>query len=86
MKKRVLTTSITPNEVLFVGASITVQSSEALDTQSAQGGIVVDGMRGRVQVARGGKSATWSSEQALTPRTSHAAFAWPPDQALPRNC
>ncbi|CAN5621130.1 hypothetical protein BH20VER1_BH20VER1_04940 [soil metagenome] len=67
MRKRALTTSVAPNEVLFGGASITVQSTEALDHRSAQGGIVVEGIRGRVAVARGGKRATWSSEQTLTP-------------------
>jgi Subtilase family len=67
MKKRTLTTGVTPNEVLFAGSPITVQSSEPLDAKSAQGGIVVQGVRGRVQVARGGKSATWSSEETLAP-------------------
>jgi len=65
--RRELTVSVTPNEVLFPGASIVVEARRALDPRSAQGGIVVHGVRGQVKLSRAGRVASWSQEEALLP-------------------
>lgn len=57
--------NITPNEIVFRDATIAVESRYPLDPESAQGGLVVRGVRGRVRLSRGGKVATWSSEGGL---------------------
>jgi hypothetical protein len=68
MKKlQTLTVSITPNEILFPSSEIIIQSREPLDAKTAQAGIVVRGVRGRVQLARGGRSASWSPNETLKP-------------------
>ena len=64
---RELTVSVTPNEVLFPGASIVVEARVALDPRSAQGGIVVHRVRGQVKLSRAGRVASWSPEEALLP-------------------
>ena len=62
-----LSTNVTPNEVVFSSASIVVESRYPLHPDSAQGGLVVRGVRGRVRLSRGGRMATWSSEKGLPP-------------------
>jgi hypothetical protein len=66
-RRRELAVNVTANEVLFPGASIVVEARRALDRRSAQGGIVVHGVRGNVRVSRRGRVATWSSEEDLAP-------------------
>ncbi len=62
-----LSTNVTPNEIVFATASIVVESRYPLHPDSAQGGLVVRGVRGRVRLSRGGRRATWSSEKGLPP-------------------
>lgn len=62
-----LTVNVMPNEVLFPDVSIVIESPESLDPESAQGGIVVRGVRGQVALSRKGRIATWSAEGALPP-------------------
>jgi hypothetical protein len=62
-----LSTNVTPNEIVFSTASIVVESRYPLDPKSAQGGLVVPGVRGRVRLSGGGRMATWSSEKGLPP-------------------
>ena len=62
-----LTVNISPNEVLFPNASIVIEARDALDLQSAQGGIVVRGVRGAVTFSRAGRVARWAPEGALAP-------------------
>jgi hypothetical protein len=62
-----LSTNVTPNEIVFSAASIVVESRYPLDPDTAQGGIVVRGVRGRVRLSRGGRMATWCSEKGLPP-------------------
>lgn len=65
--RREVTTTLMPNEVLFPDASIVIESRRALDPQSAQGGIVVDGVRGQVKLSRAGRVARWTPEETLAP-------------------
>jgi hypothetical protein len=65
--RRGLTPSITPNEVLFPDTSLVIEARGALDPQSAQGGIVVRGVRGTVKLSRAGRVANWAPEVALAP-------------------
>jgi subtilisin family serine protease len=62
-----LTTNVTPHEIVTSSASITVDSVYSLDPDRVQGGIVVQGIRGRVRLARGGRSATWTCNKGLPP-------------------
>ena len=62
-----LSTNVTPNEIVFSTASIVVESRYPLDPDTAQGGLVVRGVRGRVRLSRGGRMATWSAEKGLPP-------------------
>ena len=62
-----LSANVTPNEIVFSRASIVVESRYPLDRESAQGGLVVRGVRGRVRFSRGGRVATWLSERGLPP-------------------
>ncbi len=66
-RAKTLITSITPNEVLFPDSEIVVESREPLDPKSAQGGIVVRGVRGQVRLARSGAVASWSCGDQLSP-------------------
>ena len=56
-----------PNEILFPDSSIVIESSDSLDPESAQGGIVVHGVRGQVNLSRKGRVATWSTKGGLLP-------------------
>ena len=62
-----LSTNVTPNEIVFSTASIVVESRYPLDPDTAQGGLVVRDVRGRVRLSRGGRMATWSAEKGLPP-------------------
>lgn len=62
-----LSTNVTPNEIVFAGAAIVVESRYPLDPDSAQGGLVVRGVRGRVRLSRGGRVATWQAGKSLPP-------------------
>jgi hypothetical protein len=62
-----LSTTLTPNEIVFSTASIAVESRYPLDPDTVQGGLVVRGVRGRVRLSRGGRMATWSAEKGLPP-------------------
>jgi hypothetical protein len=62
-----LSANLTPNEIVFPGASIAVESRYPLDPDSVQGGLVVMGVRGRVRLSRGGLRATWTAGKALPP-------------------
>jgi len=62
-----LSTNVTPNEIVFSTTSIVVESRYPLDPDTAQGGLIVRGIRGRVRLSRGGRMATWSSEKGLPP-------------------
>ncbi|MEO7404356.1 MAG: S8 family serine peptidase, partial [Burkholderiales bacterium] len=64
-KRPSLSTNLTPHEIVFATSSIVVESPHPLDPASAQGGVVVKGVRGRVRLSRGGRVATWSSEMSL---------------------
>src|SRR5437764_15412796 len=65
--RRELTTSIPPNEVVFPDTSLVIEARGALDARSAQGGIVVRGVRGAVKLSRAGRVARWTPERALAP-------------------
>lgn len=65
--RRGLTANVTPNEILFPDFSIVIESRDPLDPESAQGGIVVRGVKGRIRLSRGGRVASWSPEGALLP-------------------
>jgi Subtilase family len=65
--RRELATSITSNEVVFPDTSLVIEARGALDAQSAQGGIVVRGVRGAVRLSRAGRVARWTPEGALAP-------------------
>ena len=62
-----LSTNVTANEIVFSTASIVVESRYPLDPDSAQGGLVIRGVRGRVGLSRSGRFATWSAEKGLPP-------------------
>jgi hypothetical protein len=62
-----VSTSVTFNEIVFRPASIVVECRYPLDPDSVQGGVVIRGVRGRVRLSRGGRSATWSTETGLHP-------------------
>ena len=62
-----LNISVMPNEILFPDSSIVIESSDSLDPESAQGGIVVRGVRGQVNLSRKGRVATWSAKGGLLP-------------------
>jgi hypothetical protein len=62
-----LKSNVTPNEIVFAAASITVESRYPLDPDTVQGGLVVSGVRGRVRLSRGGRVATWTSKKGLPP-------------------
>jgi hypothetical protein len=62
-----LSTNVTPNEIVFATAAIVVESRYPLDPDSAQGGLVVRGVRGRVHLSRGGRVATWQAGKGLPP-------------------
>jgi len=62
-----LSTNVTPNEIVLSTASLAVQSRYPLDPDTAQGGLVVRGVHGRVRLSRGGRLATWCSEDGLPP-------------------
>ena len=62
-----LLVSVMPNEILFPGNSIVIESPSPLDPESAQGAIVVRGVRGRVNLSGKGRIATWSVKGALPP-------------------
>jgi Subtilase family len=66
-KRAPLSTNLTPNEIVFSTASILIESRYPLDPDTAQGGLVIQGIRGRVRLSRGGRVATWSSEIGLPP-------------------
>jgi hypothetical protein len=56
-----------PNEVVFPDTPLVIEARGALDPQSAQGGIVVHGLRGAVKLSRAGRVARWAPEGALAP-------------------
>ncbi|MBA2302029.1 MAG: hypothetical protein H0W08_05295 [Acidobacteria bacterium] len=60
-------TSITPFEVVFPGTRLEVTLEEAWDPRDAQSGVVVDGVRGRVDVRRRGRTARWTPLETLPP-------------------
>ncbi|HSD44625.1 MAG TPA: S8 family serine peptidase [Burkholderiales bacterium] len=62
-----LSANIAPNEIVFSTASIALESRYPLDRDTAQGGVVVKGVRGRVRLSRGGRMATWSADKRLPP-------------------
>ncbi len=64
---RRITASVASNEILFPGSSITIESMDPLDAESAQGGIALRGVRGAVRLKPGGRVATWTPESTLTP-------------------
>jgi hypothetical protein len=61
-KSNEITVSIAPNEIVFPGTVISIESRQPLDPESAQGGIVLRGLRGRVQLSKGARVATWKPE------------------------
>lgn len=63
--------SITPNEIIFPGASLAIEARGALDAQSAQGGVVVHGVKGQVKLAQAGRVARWSPEEKSLPPGHH---------------
>ena len=63
--RSLLSANVTPNEIVFSNAAIVVESRYPLDPESAQGGLVVRGLRGRVRVTRGGRVATSSTGKGL---------------------
>ncbi len=65
--RKQLTTSISANEVVFPDTRIVIKSRASLDPQSAQGGIVVHGVRGGVKISGAGRVARWSPEKPLPP-------------------
>ncbi|MBC8088269.1 MAG: S8 family serine peptidase [Phycisphaerae bacterium] len=62
-----LTVSISPNEIVFPNAAIGIETRSPLDPESAQGGITVRGTRGAVKLSLGGRRATWSADESITP-------------------
>ena len=62
-----LSANIRPNEIVFTSTPLVVESRHPLDPDTAQGGLVVSGLRGRVRLSRGGRRATWSSASKLPP-------------------
>lgn len=62
-----LSINISPNEIVFPNATIAIETRGPLDSQSAQGGIVVRGTRGAVKLSRAGRRASWTPERPLTP-------------------
>ena len=62
-----LMVNVMPNEILFPDATIVIESPDSLDPESAQGGIVVSGVRGQVSLSRKGRVANWSAEGGLVP-------------------
>lgn len=62
-----LKTNVTPHEIVTSASSITVESDYPLDPDRVQGGVVVQGVRGRVRLTRGGRTATWSCKEGLPP-------------------
>ncbi len=65
--RRYITCNVGANEILFPDSPIVVESTLALDDTSAQGGIVVEGVRGRVRLAQKRLVATWLPDGSLTP-------------------
>ncbi len=57
--------NIVPHEVVLANALIVIESPQALDPKSAQGGIVVPGVKGDIRLSRDGRVATWSADEAL---------------------
>lgn len=62
-----LKTNVTSHEIVTSASSITVESPYPLDPDRVQGGVVVQGVRGRVRLTRGGRIATWSCKDGLPP-------------------
>jgi hypothetical protein len=62
-----LTVSIAPNEIVFPNVSITIESRQPLDPESAQGGIVLKEMRAKVRMSRGDRMATLRPDEMLVP-------------------
>lgn len=60
-----LTTNISPNEIVFPGSSIVVESTVPLDPRSAQSGIVLDGIHGLIKLSRSGRVATLALDRPI---------------------
>jgi hypothetical protein len=65
--RTILSTSIAPNEVVFPRTTVSIESRSPLDAESAQGGIVIPGVSGRVRLSLGGRRATWMPEGEFPP-------------------
>ena len=67
MAMRAVSANIAPNEILFPDSPILIESRGALQSRSAQSGIVVHGVQGQVRLSRGGLRARWSPKAGLQP-------------------
>ena len=58
-------TSIVPNQIILTTSPLYINSTAALDAESAQGAIGVKDQRGTVRLSQAGKRATWKPETPL---------------------
>ena len=67
MAMRAVSANIAPNEILFPDSPIMVEISGALQSRSAQSGIVVQDVQGQVRLSRRGSRARWLPKADLPP-------------------
>jgi hypothetical protein len=66
-KRQSFTVSVSPNEILFRRARISVQTEIPLDAEYAQSAIAVRGEAGQVRLSKGGLVAVWEPATSLSP-------------------
>lgn len=66
-RTRTAGTSIAPFEIVFPGTHLDVTLDEVWDPRDAQSNVVVDGVRGRVQLLTGRRTARWIPLDRLVP-------------------